>query len=132
MITFPYTDIINDAPAPLVIIFGMAHAAMAWIVFTYAKFFYRWIVGYWVKKSMLSEEKEKPLANLGDFTPLLDSYTRPTHATKVSDSVGVGIRKRIQEEVKRRMQESLAAHVVKCVVFGVCWVIIDTVKYFYG
>ncbi|MDD9815776.1 MAG: hypothetical protein OXU31_07385 [Gammaproteobacteria bacterium] len=132
MITFPYTDIINDAPAPLVIIFGMAHAAMAWIVFAYAKFFYYRIVGFAVKKAMLSEEKAKHSLNQDEVAAHLNTYANLVRDKDLPNIFGFGLQRNIKEEVKRLMQESPIAHVVKCTAFGVCWAIIDTVKYIYG
>ncbi len=122
MISFPYIGIIENAPTPLIIIFGMAHAAMGWVIYVYAKDLYC-CVGKWMIKKEFTSNKMKRLWNREIGEHHLSSTIR-----EVSETI-YGSEK--HEHISEVARLSYTAHIGRAIIFLGCWAIISSIKYFY-
>jgi len=105
MVGFPYIDIIQNASAPVIVLFGLAHAAIGWVVYTIAKDLHTWMVEFF-------EEME--------FRFRADKNARDVN--KFVDEI---------RSSGRRKMIKFSSYVVKALVFFACWGIIHYIKHIY-
>lgn len=129
MANLAYINIIQNAPTPLIIIFGIAHAAMAWVIYVYAKNLFREIVRRMAGKEVKSRyliEKSK----ISSSSQSLE-YRMNVIFGIIYDKLSTD-RDVIIQEAEKIAWSSYTMHIARATIFFGCWGIIAGIRYFYA
>ncbi|MDD9869595.1 MAG: hypothetical protein OXU50_06870 [Gammaproteobacteria bacterium] len=129
MANFAYINIIQNAPTPFIIIFGMAHAAMTWVIYVYAKDLFREAVRWML-------EREVPSRNLMEKSKLdISNHHQEDKMNAISgfiyDKPNMD-RNLLMRGAEKIARSSYTVHITRAAIFFGCWGIIAAIKYFYA
>lgn len=128
MASFSYISIIQNAPTPFIIIFGLAHAAMTWVIYVYAKDLFRETVRWMLKREVSSRYlMEKSKLDISNHHQE-DKMNAVSGFIYDKPSMDRDLLMRGAEKIAR---SSYTAHITRAAIFFGCWGIIAGIKYFY-
>ena len=130
MLTFPYIDIINSAPTPLVVIFGMGHVAMGWAIYTIAKDMYIYLSYLAVLKEAKYRQRRLPeRALIFNFFEIVELMTDARIKEDFKDTnASPPVPSKTKERIKWLARTSWSAYIVKLLIFCLSWAVIYFIK----
>ena len=128
MANLAYINIIQNAPTPLIIIFGMAHAAMTWVIYVYAKDLFREAVRWMAEREIASRSLlEKSDIDISKDPPKL---RMDAISGFIYDKPGME-KNRLIRGAEKVARSSYTMHITRAMVFFGCWGIIAGIRYLY-
>lgn len=129
MANLAYINIIQNAPTPLIIIFGMAHAAMTWVIYIYAKDMFREAVRWMAEREVASRHLvEKSEIDISNDHPKL---RMDAISGFIYDKPGTE-KNRLMRGAEKVARSSYTMHITRATIFFGCWGIIASIRYFYA
>jgi len=129
MANLAYINIIQNAPTPLIIIFGMAHAAMGWVIYVYAKDLFREVARWMAEREVASRHLvEKSKIDISNDHPKL---RMDAILGFIYDKPGME-KNRLMRGAEKIARSSYTMHITRTTIFFGCWVIIAGIRYFYA
>lgn len=129
MANLAYINIIQNAPTPLIIIFGMAHAAMTWVIYVYAKDLFHEAVRWMAEREVASRHLvEKSKINISNDHPKL---RMDAISGFIFDKPSME-KNRLMRGAEKVARSSYTMHITRATIFFGCWGIIAGIRYLYA